>query len=228
MWQRRFGGDRRLIEKTVQVNGRSYTVIGIMPKDFDYPVPAELWVPLALTPAERAERAELNLEALGRLKPGVSVAQARAALGNFCKQLEQEYPKTNAGRVTTILELRKELYFYSLPLFLLLQAAAGFVLLLACANLANLMVARMIGRQREIAVRAALGASRARLPPLFICETLPLSVVAGAVAILASFWSARALRTSGSAAWAKRGACWGRNPVGGEVLGLGIFFAVGL
>src|SRR5258708_7330740 len=158
MWQRRFGGDRRLIEKTVQVNGRSYTVIGIMPKDFDYPVPAELWVPLALTPAERAERAELNLEALGRLKPGVSVAQARAALGNFSKQLEQEYPKTNAGRVTTILELRKELYFYSLPLFLLLQAAAGFVLLLACANLANLMFARMIGPQRAISVRAALGA----------------------------------------------------------------------
>src|SRR5260370_36168471 len=160
-----------------------------MPKDFDYRVPAELWVPLALTPAERAERAELNLEALARLKPGVSVAQARAALGNFSKQLEREYPKTNAGRVTTILELRKELYLYTLPLFLLLKAAAAFVLLLACANLANLMFARMIGRQREIAVRAALGAGRTRLAQLFICETLVLSVVAGAGGV---FWCSRA------------------------------------
>src|SRR5258708_34272589 len=155
-----------------------------MPKGFDYPVPVELWVPLALTPAERAERAELNLQALARLKPGVSVEQARAALGNFSHQLEKEYAKTNAGRVTTILELRKELYLYTLPLFLLLQAAAGFVLLLACANLANLMFGRMICRQRGIAVGAALGASRAGLSQLFICETLMLSVVAGRSGII--------------------------------------------
>src|SRR4029077_15651277 len=98
-WQRRFGGDLQLIGKTIQLNQREYTVIGIMPKDFDYPVPVELWVPLALTPAEEADRSQLSLEALARLKPGVGVAQARAALGNFSKQLEQEYPKTNAGRV---------------------------------------------------------------------------------------------------------------------------------
>jgi len=105
MWQRRFGSDPQLIGKTIQLNQRGYTVIGIMRKDFDYPVPVELWVPLALTPAEKADRSQLSLEALARLKPGVSVAQARAALGNLSQRLEQEYPKTNAGRITTLLEL---------------------------------------------------------------------------------------------------------------------------
>jgi putative ABC transport system permease protein len=228
MWQRRFGGDPQLIGKTVQLNQRVYTVIGIMPKDFDYPVPVEVWVPLALTPAEKADRSQLSLEALARLKPGAGVAQARAALGNFSHQLEQEYPKTNAGRITTILELRKELYLYTLPLFLLLQAAAGFVLLLACANLANLMFARMIGRQREIAVRAALGAGRGRLAQLFISETLVSAAVAGAVAILTSFWSVSALRTSIPANWTRWVPGWDGIRVDGNVMGFGILIALGV
>src|SRR5258708_1070408 len=158
IWQRRFAGDPQLLGKTISLNSRVYTTLGIIPKDFDYPVPVELWVPLALTPVEMADRAQLSLNALARLKPGVSVSQAGAALTNFSRRLEQEYPKTNAGRSTTLLQLRKELYAFTLPLFLLLQAAAGFVLLLACANLANLVFARMIGRQREIALRTARGA----------------------------------------------------------------------
>src|SRR5258708_23176718 len=95
--QRRFGGDPQLLGKTISLNSRVYTIVGIMPKDFDYPVPVELWVPLALTPAEKADRAQLSLNALARLKPGVSVSQARVALANFSRRLEQEYPKTNAG-----------------------------------------------------------------------------------------------------------------------------------
>jgi len=228
MWQRRFGGDPQLIGKTIQLNQRDYTVIGIMSKDFDYPVPVEIWVPLALTPAEKADRSQVSLEALARLKPGVGVAQARAALGTFSKQLEQQYPKTNAGRLTTILELRKELYLYTLPLFVLLQAAAGFVLLLACANLANLMFARMIGRQREIAVRAALGAGRGRLAQLFISETLVLAIVAGAVAIFTSFWSVSALRTSIPTNWTRWVPGWGGIRVDANVLGFGILLALGV
>src|SRR6267143_6847292 len=228
MWQRRFGSDPQLIGKTIQLNQRGYTVIGIMPKDFDYPVPVELWVPLALTPAEKTDRSQLSLEALARLKPGVSVAQARAALGNLSQRLEQEYPKTNSGRITTLLELRKELYLYTLPLFLLLQAAAGFVLLLACANLANLVFARRIGRQREIAVRAALGAGRGRLAQLFISETLVLSTVAGAVAIAASFWSVNALRSSIPVNWTRWVPGWDGIQVDGNVLAFGIFLALGV
>jgi putative ABC transport system permease protein len=227
-WQRRFGGDARILGKPLSLNGRSFIIVGIMPKDFDYPVPVELWVPLALTPAEKADRTQLSLSALARLKPGVSVAQAGAVLSSFSRRLEQEYPKTNAGRATTLLQLRKELYMFTLPLFLLLQAAAGFVLLLACANLANLAFARMIGRQREIALRAALGAGRARLGQLFISETLLYSCAAGVVAMVASFASVRALRTSIPAGWTKWVPGWDGIRVDGNVLAFTILAALGV
>jgi predicted permease len=217
-WQRHFGGDPQLLSKTISLNGRAYTIVGIMPKDFDYPVPVELWVPLALTPAERADRTQLSLNALARLKNGVSVSRASAVLAGFSHRLQQEYPKTNAGRSTTLLPLRKELYMFTLPLFLLLQAAAGFVLLLACANLANLVFARMIGRQREIALRAALGASRGRLGQLFLSETLLYSSAAGGLAMAASFASVRALRNSIPVGWTKWVPGWDGIRVDGSVL----------
>src|SRR5713226_7920030 len=227
-WQRRFAGDPQLLGKTISLNSRVYTIVGIMPKDFDYPVPVELWVPLALKPVEKADRAQLSLNALARLKPGVSVSQAGVALANFSRRLEQEYPKTNAVRSTTLLQLRKELYTFTLRLFLLLQAAAGFVLLLACANLANLVFARMIGRQREIALRAALGAGRGRLGQLFLAETLLFSCAAGLVAIAVSFGSVRALRTSIPAGWTKWVPGWGGIQVDGNVLAFTILVAVGV
>src|SRR6266446_6633025 len=225
-WQRRFAGDPQLLGKTISLNSRVYTIVGIMPKDFDYPVPVELWVPLALTQVEMADRAQLSLNALARLKPGVSVTRASAALANFSRRLEQEYPKTNAGRSTTLLQLRKELYTFTLPLFLLLQAAAGFVLLLACANLANLVFARMIGRQREIALRAALGAGLGRLGQLFLSETFLFSSAAGAIAIAASFASVRALRTSIPVGWTKWVPGWDGIRVDGSVLAFTILAAL--
>jgi len=200
-WQRRFAGDAAVLGKVIQINSKKYTVVGIMPRGFDYPVPMELWVPLALTPAEKTDRAMLSLVALARLKPGIDVAQARSAADSVAKRLQEEYPATNANRRTEVLQLRKELYLYTLPLFLLLQAAAVFVLLLACANLANLLFARIFGRQKEIAVRTALGAGRWRLARLFVTETLLLSCVAGGVAIAVSFWSVKVLRTSIAPSW---------------------------
>jgi putative ABC transport system permease protein len=223
-WQQRFGGDPSLSEKTIQLDGRSYTIVGVMPLGFDYPVPMELWVPLALSPTERVDRAQLSFAALGRLKAGVSVAQARAALDGVSRRLQQEYPLTNGDRTATLLQLRKELYLYTLPLFLLLQAAAGFVLLLASANLANLLFARVIGRQKEIAVRTALGADRRRLARLFITETLMLSCVAGAAAIAVSFWSVKLLRTSISPEWTMWVPGWSGIQVDGTVLA----FTIGL
>jgi putative ABC transport system permease protein len=199
--QRRFAGDAALLGKTIQIDGKKHTVVGIMPRGFDYPVPMELWVPLALSPAEKADRAKLSLESLGRLRPGIHVAQARSAADSVAKRLQQEYPDTNGNRRTEVLQLRRELYLYTLPLFLLLQAAAVFVLLLACANLANLLFARIFGRQKEIAVRTALGAGRWRLARLFVTETLLLSCIAGGVAIAVSFWSVSAVRTSIAPSW---------------------------
>lgn len=203
LWQSRFAGNPQLLGKTLRLNGRNYAVAGIMPRDFDYPVSAELWVPLALTSAEQSDRTQLSLWALARLRPGATVAQASAALNTFSRRLSELYPKTNAGRALNALQLRKELYIYSLPLFLLLQAAALFVLLLACANLANLLFARMIARQRELAVRAALGAKRSRLVRLLVCEMSLLALLGGTVAIAASFSSVRILHNSISADWTK-------------------------
>src|SRR2546429_4428283 len=151
----------------------------------------ELWVPLALTPAEKPDRSQVSLAAIGRLKPGVTVAQTAAALNNLSRRLSELYPQTNAGRILNVLPLRKELYLYTLPLFALLQAAAVFVLLLACANLANLLFARMIARQRELAVRSALGANRTRLGRLLLSELSLLALLGGVVAITASFSSVR-------------------------------------
>ena len=203
LWQSRFAGDPQLLSKTIRLNGRNYRVAGIMPSDFDYPVPMELWVPLALTPEEKSDRAQLSVAALARLKPGVTVARASAALNNFSHRLSELYPKTNAGRAMNVLQLRKELYLYSLPLFLLLQAAALFVLLLACANLTNLLFARMLARQRELAVRTALGAKPSRLARLLVAEMSLVALLGGAVAIAASFSSVRTLRNSISPDWTK-------------------------
>jgi putative ABC transport system permease protein len=225
-WKSRFAGDPRLLGRKISLNGRIYSIVGIMPKDFDYPVPAELWVPLALTPEEQADRAQLSLQVLGRLRNGVTLDQTRAALAGFSRRLEQDYPKTNTGRSLKALQLRKELYVFTLPLFLLLQAAAGFVLLLACANLANLVFARMIGRQREIALRAALGAGRGRLGQLFLSETLLYSIAAGVVAIVASLASVRTLRDSIPASWTKWVPGWDGIRVDSNVIAVTILVAL--
>ena len=233
-WQSRFARDPQLLGKTIRLNGRNYIVEGIMPRDFDYPVPMELWVPLALTPAEKSDRAQLSLAALARLKPGVTVAEAYSGLNNFSRRLSELYPKSNAGRVLNLLQLRKELYLYTLPLFLLLQAAAVFVLLLACANLANLLFARMVARQKELAVRSALGAKRSRLACLLVAEMSLLAVLGGAVAIAASFSSVRILRNSISPDWTKWVPGWDAIRVDSTVLFstvllsllLGLFFGL--
>src|SRR5579864_9201094 len=142
-WQRRLGGDPEVLGKVLQLNGRRYSVVGLMPSSFDYPVPVELWVPLVLSPADSANREKLSLEALARLNPGVTLAQARSQLASLSQRLQREYPRTNSNRRATLLPLRQELYVFTLPLFILLQAAAAFVLFLACANLTNFLFARI-------------------------------------------------------------------------------------
>jgi putative ABC transport system permease protein len=200
-WQQRWGGNAQALGKTLQLNGQNYNIVGVLPKGFAYPVPMQIWVPLAPSTAEKEDRAQLSFQALGRLKPGVTVAQARAALEAVSRGMQHTYPQTNSNRTATVLQLRKELYLFAVPLFGLLQAAAGFVLLLAGANLANLFFARMIARRREVAVRTALGASRGRLARLFLTEALVFSCAAGALAIVVSFWSVSLLRTSISPGW---------------------------
>lgn len=235
LWQRQFGGDPMVLGKGLQLNGRKYTVVGIMPRGFRYPVPFEVWMPLELTPEEKEDRSKLGYQALGRLKDGVSVTQAEGAMESVTQRLQREYPATNASRRSEVLPLRKELYLYTLPLFGLLQVAAIFVLLLACANLANLLFARILRRQKEIAVRTAMGAGRWRLARLFVTETVLLAALAGGVAVAASFWGVNMLRTSIPASWTMWVPGWDGIHVDGNVLrftlavvvGVGVFFGVG-
>jgi putative ABC transport system permease protein len=228
LWQRRFGGDPGILGKTVKLNGYDYSVVGIMPQKFSYPVPSELWVPFALTAAEKADRTQLTAMALGRLKLGVTVRKAQTVLASYSSRLQKEYPNTNAGRSAAVLELRRELYLYTLPLFLLLQVAAAFVLLLACANLLNLMFTRMIGRQKEIAMRTALGAGPLRLAQLLVSETLLLSLLAGIAAVSVSLWSVRLLRTSISVEWTKWVPGWDGIQVNTAVMALTLLLVLAL
>lgn len=224
-WQRQFGGDPQALGKPIRINGRAHTVIGVMPANFSFPVAMQLWIPLAMTPAERADRSQISIQMVARLRAGVNVAQARTVLAGINAQLVSEYPKTNAGRRTTLLPLRRELYQFTLPLFSLLQVAAGFVLLLACANLANLLFARMVGRQKEIALRAALGAGRRRLAQLFVSETFLFSIIAGAAAVAVSLWTVKLLRTSISPEWTKWVPGWSGIQVDRTVLAFTILLA---
>jgi putative ABC transport system permease protein len=225
-WQRRLGAALSVLGSAIQINGRQYTVIGVMPPRFDYPVPMEFWIPLALTPAEKADRSDLSLKALARLRPGEAVSQAQVTLEGLERRLEQEYPVTNANRAVSVLQLRRELHSFTLPLFLLLQAAALLVLLLAAANLVNVYFARMVSRQKELAMRLALGAGRGRLAQLLICESLLLSVIAALVAVGASFWSVRALRTSISPDWTMWVPGWDAIRVDASVLVFTVLIAV--
>src|SRR5216683_3295142 len=203
-WRERFASDPSVVGKTVRLNGRNTNIIGVMPAGFHYPLGAEIWMPLTFTLVDRADRLSRNLSLLASLKDGVSRKQAEAELQAFSNQFQRQYPTTNIHRTATLLPLREEQYVYTAPMFLMLQAAAGFVLLLACANLLNLLLAQAVGRRREIAVRSALGADRLRLARLFTGETMLLTLLAVSFAVSISFISVTAIRNgmpSGMTKW---------------------------
>lgn len=200
-WEKRFNGDQGAVGQSIEVDGRKLVIIGVMPRGVQYPEATDLWMPLALTPELRAQR---NADALpppafrvlARLQPGISLAQAQSALQSFSNRLQEQFPETHHDRSLTLLLLRKGQYSFSGPLFLTLQFAALCVLLLATANLFNLLFARLMDRQKELAVRTALGASRARLIQLFIGETVSLAVIAGMIALGCSVFVVNLIRTS--------------------------------
>jgi putative ABC transport system permease protein len=202
LWQRRFGANPSIVGQTIQLDRQPYTVIGIMPAGFVFPrrgtqfngEPADVWVPIAFTDGERA--AMLGNSVVARLKPGVSLQAARAELDVLSERIAANYPSgvINAGFSPKLIAspLREEISGrFETPLLMLL-GAVGLVLLVACANIANLILSRVTGRAREFAVRTALGAGRGRLVQLLLCESLVLSASGGVLGVLIAYWAVRA------------------------------------
>src|SRR5579864_980516 len=180
LWQRRFAGDASALGKTVQIDGKATTIVGVMPKDFDYPVPSDLWVPLAMDAASLADRKDLSLHVLGRLNPGMTLVQVQSEMTTIGRRLEQAYPETNKDRrphVMSVVEFVEGSITRSFTFLFLL--VVGFVLLIACSNIANLQLARLTAREKEIAVRTALGASRWRILRLLLLENVLMAVFGG-------------------------------------------------
>ncbi len=187
-WMRRFASDTNIIGRTLRLDGESVTVIGVMPASFEHPL---LWGildacrPAAFTPEQRQNRGNNWLNALARLKPGVPLGQAQAEMSAIARRLAQAYPDNNAQDNVRLVPLRKsERGDTDRHLTWLTMGLAGFVLLIACANLANLQLVRTASRARELAVRAALGAGRVRLMRQLLTESLVVSLLGGALGLL--------------------------------------------
>jgi predicted permease len=197
LWRRRFGGGESVLGETIKLNGSAYTVIGVMPEAVKWPTTTEVWVPLGLSadqPSFQNRGNHPGLYAVGQLLPGVTLEAARADLRGVADQLAREFPLTNAGQSVAVESLPERAFGQVAPMLYLLLGAAGFVLLIACANVANLQLARAQSRNREFAVRAALGAGRGRLLRQVLTESFLLGAIGCVGGVLLGGWSLATLR----------------------------------
>ena len=187
LWQRRFGGAPDVLGRSLTLSGRPYEIIGVLPPTLGWPDRAEAWTPLAPAAQLREARGSFWLPVVGRLKPGVSIEQAQTEMSEIARRLEEEYP-SNRGYGIYVVGLREQIVGNVERGLLILLAAVGFVLLIACVNLANLMLGRAAARRKELAVRAALGAARGRLIRQIVTETFVLAMIGAAAGAVLAYW----------------------------------------
>jgi len=188
-WKAQLASSPDVIGKPLHLSGGSFIIAGVMPDNFDFPLGTEIWSPLVLTPAEKQQRSAHDLVLLGLLKPGIDLSQAKGETASVASRLAADYPLTNADHSFTVVPLRDLNEGVTNRFVTIILGSAGFVLLLACANIGNLQLARAANRHKEVAVRAALGASRWQIARHLLAECLLLSTVAGFLGVLMADWN---------------------------------------
>ena len=195
LWQRRFSGNPGALRAPINLDSEPYTIIGILPRGFQFPSRTEVWIPFDMSPANFGSRGNHNFRALGRLKSGVTLEQAQADLTLVARNLERQFPDSNEKVGATVLSIKDQITASSREQLVILLGAVALVLLVACANIANLLLARAARRQREMAVRAVLGASRWRVVRQLLTESLLLSFMGALVGLLLSWWGVHLLQS---------------------------------
>ena len=194
LWQKRFAGDPNIVNKTVVLDGKNFAIIGVMPQGFNFPRAAELWVPINFEISEEMKIRKAHfLRPIGKLKEGVTLEQAQADTDVIARRLEEQYPDSNLSWNLRLVSLREQLIGNTRPTLFILFGAVGFVLLIACANVANLLLVRAAGRQKEIALRTALGAGRLRIVRQMITESVLLALAGGAFGAVLAIWGVELL-----------------------------------
>ena len=194
LWQRRFGGDPGVVGRALTINGESYTVIGVLPANFQFALrPADLFVPYQPTQNQLTRRFMHGTNLIGRLKADKTLGEAQSEMNLISGRIEKQYNDSHAGTSARLVPLQEEVVGNVRPILLVLLAAVGFVLLIACANVASLLLTRSLSRQKEVAIRSALGASRWRVIRQLLTESILLSLAGGVAGLLIAYWGVPAL-----------------------------------